>query len=66
MIIKKSTISLIVLALISIIIITGSLFQIANDLVQSNGHLYVKNIGQEVYAQDDGGGDGGDDGGGKI
>jgi hypothetical protein len=52
---NKSTISLIMLAIISIILIIGSPFQITNDLVKSNGHLYIKNIGQEVYAQDDGG-----------
>ena len=64
--IKKSTISLIVLALISIILITGSLFPIANNLDKNNGHLYIKNIGQEVYAQDDGGDDGGGDDGGGV
>ena len=34
----------------SIILITGSPFQTANNLVENNGHLYIKNIGQEVYA----------------
>ena len=47
---KKSAISLIVLALLSTILITGSSFQITNDLVKSNGHLSINNIGQEVYA----------------
>ena len=49
---KKSTISLIMLALISIILFTGSPFQITNDLVSNNGSLSVKNIGQIVYAQE--------------
>jgi len=64
--IKKSAIAIIVLALMSIILITGSPFQIANNLVENNGHLYIKNIGQEAYAadEDDGGDSGGDDGGG--
>ena len=62
--IKKSPIYLIVAALISIILVTGSPFQISSNLVENNGHLDIKNIGQEVYGQgDEGGGD--DDGGGS-
>ena len=66
--IKKSAISLIVLAFTSLILITGSPFQIPSNLVENNGHLNYKNIGQEAYAADDDGGegddgsDGGDDG----
>ena len=66
--IKKSAISLIVLAFTSLILITGSPFQISSNLVENNGHLNYKNIGQEAYAADDDGGegddgsDGGDDG----
>ena len=59
---KKATICLIVLTLISIILITGSPFQITIDLVKSNGNLFIKNIGQ-VYGEEDE--DGGDDGGGS-
>ena len=59
---KKVTICLIVLMLISIILITGSPFQITSDLVKSNGNLFIKNIGQ-VYGEEDE--DGGDDGGGS-
>jgi hypothetical protein len=62
--IKKSAIGMIVLAFTSFILITGSPFQIATNLVQNNGHL-----GQKAYgADDDGGGDdgGGDDGGGDT
>ena len=54
---KKSATGLIVLAFTSIILIIGSPFQIATDLVKNNGHLYLKNIGQEVYAEDDDGRD---------
>lgn len=53
--IKKSAIAIIVLALMSIILITGSPFQISNNLVENNGHLDIKQIGQEVYAEDDDG-----------
>ena len=60
--IKKSSIYLIVLALISIILITGSPFQITSDLLKSNGNLSIKNIGQ-VYGEEDG--DDGDDDGGR-
>ena len=61
---KKSAIGLIVLAFICLILITGSPFQIANNLVENNGHLNYKNIGQEAYAADDDDDDGGDDGDG--
>ena len=61
--IKKSAICMIVLAFTSLILITGSPFQIATNLVENNGHLNYKNIGQEAYAADDDGG-GGDGGGG--
>jgi hypothetical protein len=44
---------MIVLAFTSLILITGSPFQIASSLVENYGHLYIKNIGQEVYAEDD-------------
>ena len=40
---KKSAIGLIVLALTSIVLITGSPFQISSNLVENNGHLYLKN-----------------------
>jgi hypothetical protein len=58
----KPAIGMIVLAFTSLILITGSPFQIVNNLVENNGHLYIKNIGQDVYGQGDDGG-GGDDGG---
>ena len=55
---KKSVISMIVLRFTSLILIPGSPFQIASNLVENNGHLNYKNIGQETYgADDDGGGD---------
>jgi len=54
----KSAIGMIVLAFTSLILFTGSPFQIANNLVENNGHLYIKNNGQEAYgADDEGGGD---------
>ena len=62
--IKKSAIAIIVLALMSIILITGSPFQITNNLVTNNENFPIKIIGQDVYGQgeDSGGGDdGGDD-----
>ena len=55
--IKKSAIGMIVLTFTSLILITGSLFQILTNLVENNGHLYIKNIGQKVYAADDNGGE---------
>jgi hypothetical protein len=60
--IKKSPIYLIVAALISIILVTGSPFQITNDLVNNNGNLSIKNIGQ-VSGEEEGGRD--DDGRGS-
>jgi hypothetical protein len=67
----KPAIGMIALAFTSLILITGSPFQTANNLVENKGHLYIKNIGQKVYAVDDDegasddGGSGGDDGGGS-
>ena len=49
MIIKKSLINLIVLKFTSIISTTGSLFQLASNVVAYNGLLYIKNLGQQVY-----------------
>jgi hypothetical protein len=60
---KKSAIGLIVLAFTSLILITGSPFQIASNLVENNVYFYIKNMGQEAYGADDDDG-GGDDGGG--
>ena len=48
---------MVVLAFTSLILITGSPFQISFDLDETNGHLYIKNIGQQVYAEDDNEGD---------
>ena len=45
MIIKKSVIGIIVLAFSSIILTTGPPFQIANNLVENNGLLYIKYFG---------------------
>ena len=53
MIIKKSVIGIIVLAFSSIILTTGPPFQIANNLVENNGLLYIKYFGLQVYAADD-------------
>jgi len=39
----KSAIGMIVLAFTSLVLFTGSPFQIANNLVENNGHLYIKN-----------------------
>jgi hypothetical protein len=50
MIIKKSVIGIILLAFTSIILTTGSPFQIANNLVENNGLLYIKYFGLQVYA----------------
>ena len=54
---KKSAIGMIVLAFTSLILITGSPFQILTNLGENNGHLYIKNIGQEAYGADDDDGD---------
>ena len=52
----KKLIIAIVLAFTSIFLTTGSPFQIASDLTETNGYLNHKNIG-EAYAEDgDGGG----------
>ena len=63
----KPAIGMIVLAFTSLILITGSPFQIATNLVENNGHLNYKHSGLVYGAEDDGGGDdgGGDDGGGE-
>ena len=53
MIIKKSVIGIIVLAFSSIILTTGPPFQIANNLIENNGLLYIKYFGLQVYAADD-------------
>jgi len=53
MIIKKSVIGIIVLAFTSIILTTGSPFQIATNLVENNGLLFIKYFGLQVYAADD-------------
>ena len=56
----KSAIGMIVLTFTSLILITGSPFQITSNLVENNGHLYIKNIGQEAYGADDDDGSGDD------
>jgi hypothetical protein len=53
MIIKKSVIGIILLTFTSLILTTGSPFQIANNLVENNGLLYIKYFGLPVYAADD-------------
>lgn len=53
MIIKKSLIELIVLKFTSIILTTGSLFQLASNVVANNGLLYIKNLGLQVYGVTD-------------
>ena len=53
MIIKKSVIGIILLAFSSIILTTGTSFQIANNLVENNGLLYIKYFGLPVYAAED-------------
>jgi Phosphoribosyl transferase domain len=59
----KKLIIAIVLAFTSVFLTTGSPFQIASDLTETNGYLNHKNIG-EAFAEDgEGGGGGGDDGG---
>jgi hypothetical protein len=50
----KSKIAIIVLAFASLILITGSLIQSGSNLVENNnGPLYIKNVGQKAYADDD-------------
>ena len=51
MIIKKSVMGIIVLAFTSIILTTGSPFQIVNNLFENNGLLYIKYL--QAYAADD-------------
>jgi hypothetical protein len=46
-----------VAALISIILITGSPFQITNNLLTNNENFPIKIIGQDVYGQGDDGGE---------
>ena len=53
MIIKKSVIGIIILAFTSIILTTGSPIQIANNLFENNGLLFIKYFGLHVYAADD-------------
>ena len=49
---RLSAIAIIVLAFTSIILTTGSPFQLANNLIENNGALSIKIMGQ-VYAEDD-------------
>ena len=50
----KSKKAIIVLAFAGLILITSSLIQLANNLVENNnGFLYIKNVGQKAYADDD-------------
>jgi hypothetical protein len=53
MIIKKAVIGIIILTFTSIILTTGSPFQIANNLFENNGLLFIKDFGLQVYAVDD-------------
>ena len=53
MIIKKAVIGIIILTFTSIILTTGSPFQIANNLFENNGFLFFKYFGLQVYAADD-------------
>ena len=53
MIIKKSLIGLIILKFTSIILTTGSIFQLASNVVVNNGLLYIKNLGLQVYGGTD-------------
>ena len=53
MIIKKSGIGIILLTFTSIILTTCPPFQIANNLIENNGLLYIKYFGLQVYAADD-------------
>ena len=50
----KSKTAIIVLAFVSLILISGSLIQSGSKLVENNdGLVYIKNIGQKAYAEDD-------------
>ena len=53
MIIKKVVIGIIILTFTSIILTTGSSFQIADNLYENNGLLFIKYFGLQVYAADD-------------
>ncbi len=53
MIIKKAIIGIIIFSFTSIILTTGSSFQIANNLFENNGLLFIKYFGLQVYAADD-------------
>ena len=53
MIIKKSVIGIIILTFTSMIVTTGSPFQIGTNLVENNEFLYNKYFGLQVYAADD-------------
>ena len=53
MIIKKSVIGIIVLVFTSIILTSGSPIQIANNLFENNGFLFIKYYGLQAYAADD-------------
>ena len=53
MIIKNAVIGIIILTFTSIILTTGSPFQIANNLFENNGLLFIKYFGLQVYAADD-------------
>ena len=50
--IPKSVRAIFVLAFTSIILTTGSPFQITHNVLENNEPLYIKNFG-EVYAEDD-------------
>jgi hypothetical protein len=50
----KSAIGIIVLAFTSLIFITGSPFQTANNLVENNGLIPIKYFGEQAYAEDNG------------
>jgi hypothetical protein len=52
--IKMSAIDIFLLAFTSLILITGSPFQIANNLVENNELLPIKYFGKGAYAEDNG------------
>ena len=51
--IKKAVIGIIILTFTSIILTTGSPFQMSNNLFENNGLLFIKYFGLQVYAADD-------------
>ena len=53
MMIKKAVIGIIILTFTSIILTTGSPFQMSNNLFENNGLLFIKYFGLQVYAADD-------------